>query len=965
MQSMSKAVLPILVATCLIAPTIAADENGVDFFEKRIRPVLDRHCYDCHSTRADDIEGGLRLDSRERILRGGDLGPAVVLGNPQASLLIHAIGHIGDTGLEMPPDEKKLPDTVIADFEQWIVQGIPFPSDEQDVRIAGRTDPTTLDVARRHWAFQPIVLPPPPNVENPVWPRSGIDRFILARLEDSQMRPSANADRRVLIRRACYNLHGLPPTPRDVSGFLSDSSPQALTRLVDRLLASPRYGERWARHWLDVARYSDSKGYVDAGEKRYPFAYTYRDYVVRAWNEDLPFDRFVLEQLAADQLPRPSVGRSEPENSEGENNALAALGFLTVGSRYNLFPHEIIDDRIDVVTRGLMGLTVTCARCHNHKYDSISAADYYALYGVFASSREPSPDEYPVLSVPSSDFHELDEFRQQIADKGKAYHELRDQLHKQIQYEMRSWIGDYLRYIVQLMPEHRTQSQPGLRIPRNGELIRDVSAYARGAVNRWRRFIRQCGPDDRVFGVWNRLVEFPKEAIADQTSGVLSELEDAGALNPLLRDALSDKPPHNLVDVATVYGELLQETEQMWTEELEKTPPPTAFADTAREELRQVLYAPQSPATMSVDESEDYYHLDESTDVRGKFKQIEEVFLNAKNLRPRAMLVVDRSQPIEPRIFIRGDAERLGPAVQRRMPGLLSHVHAEPFPTTSSGRLELARAIVHPANPLTARVVVNRVWAWHFTHGLVATPSDFGTRSLPPTHPDLLDYLASRFIQTGWSLKQLHRTILLSSTWQQTSNDRPLLRQTDPKNDLLWRMNRQRLDFESMRDSMLAVTGRLDEKIAGRPMASAPDDLQSNRRTMYLFVDRRNLPGLFRIFDFPTPDISSPKRPRTTVPGQTLFLLNSPFVIACAKELANELTERFGEQKFAKKVNYLHQIVYNRIAKESEITLADQFVHGPNGSVTDQDSQVAGEDSDDWMNYVQILLQSNEFLFVD
>ena len=946
----------ILAAIFLSTLSGAAGNDGAEFFEKRIRPVLDQHCYDCHSARVDDPEGGLRLDSRERILRGGDRGPAVVPGRPEASLLLRAIRHEGEADLAMPPEVQKLPAAVIADFERWIGLGAPFPSGHTELRTDGVGGAQNVDDARRrHWAFHPIEDPPLPAVENRAWPRNEIDRFILAQLEDANMAPSPDADRRVLIRRAYYNLHGLPPAPRDVAEFLTDSSPQAFARLIDRLLASPRYGERWARHWLDVARYSDSKGFVDGGATRYPFAYTYRDYVVRALNDDLPFDRFVLEQLAADQLFEPRVGANRNGHNEVANDALAALGFLTVGPRYNLFSHEIIDDRIDVVTRGLMGLTVTCARCHDHKYDPISAADYYALYGVFASSREPSPDEYPVLSDSGGDCGESQELCHEIAEKAKEYKELRAKFHKQIQHEMRAWIGDYLRYIVQLMPEHRTQAQPGLRIPRTGGMIRDVSAYARGAVNRWRRFIRRRGPDDRVFGAWHRLAKLPKEAIAKQAPAVLDELEDAGNLNPLLRDALEKSPPHNLVDVASVYGELLQETEQLWTEALKKTPPPHTFADTAREELRQVLYAPDSPATMSVDQSQDYYHLDDSAKVRAKSRELDQVFLQAKNLQPRAMLLVDRPQPTQPRIFIRGNAERLGAPVQRRMPVVLSHVHDQPFPANSSGRLELARAIVHPANPLTARVIVNRVWAWHFGRPLVATPSDFGTRSVPPTHPELLDHLASRFIQRGWSLKQLHRRILLSRTWQQASDDRPAPRETDPENHLLWRMNRQRLDFESMRDSMLAVTGRLDNRMGGRPIARPADDPQCTARTVYLFVDRKILPGLLRVFDFPTPDISAPQRSRTTVPGQALFLLNSPLVIARATELADELTQRFGQEEVERKVSYLHQVVYNRDATEDEIALAQQFVRG----------LVGDQGLNPWVDYVQILLQSNEFLFVD
>ncbi len=785
-----------------------------------------------------------------------------------------------------------------------------------------------LDELRRsHWAFRAIGRPRPPEVEDASWVRGDIDRFVLARLEASGTTPSPPASRRTLIRRAFVDLIGLPPTADEVRAFEEDSSPGAFAAIVDRLLARREYGERWGRRWLDVARYADTKGYVDAGEQRYPFAWTYRDWVIGAFNDDLPFDRFILEQLAADRLV---------ERGEASPESLAALGFLTVGQRFNFFPHEILDDRIDVVTRGFMGLTATCARCHDHKYDPISAADYYALYGVFASSREPSPDAYPVLARADKagdvDADAGEEFARKLREKAAAYEERRRELHRQIQHELRAWAGDYLRYIVQLMPAHRTEAQPPLRTERG--LLREMTAYGRGGVVRWRRFIESRGADDRVFGLWNRLLRLERDEIPARAPAMIAELRERDAINPVLAAALEKSPPRTMVDVASAYGRVLEETDELWRVALERDASLQALDDGAREELREVLYGRDAPASMTLDDSEDLYQLDEHTDVRKRFADIERVFLKADRAAPRAMVLVDRERPVEQRVFLRGDPVTPGERVDPRLPRLLAHVREEPF-EDGSGRLELARALVDRRNPLTARVIVNRVWAWHFGEGLVRTPSDFGVRGDPPSHPELLDWLASWFVDGGWSLKRLHRLILLSSAWQQSSDDRPECRRVDPDNRLLWRQNRRRLDFESMRDSMLRVAGRLEQRAGGRPIRVAPDDPASRARTVYLLLDREKLPSVFRVFDFPSPDISSPERPRTTVPQQALFLLNSPFVIAQAEAIASAVEAAYGDGQegdgagVAERVRSVYRRVLQREPDAAEIDLAAEVVAQP------------------------------------
>jgi len=804
------------------------------------------------------------------------------------------------------------------------------------------------DDAAGHWAFQPIANPAIPSVQDRAWPSSPVDHFILRKLEANKLTPSPWADARTLLRRASLDLTGLPPTHDEVMSFEAEAAtdlPGALARRVERLLASPAYGERWGRHWLDVARYADAKGYVDAGEPKYPFAYTYRDYVVRAFNEDLPFDQFIVEQLAADLLDT-----NDPQ-------PLAALGFLTVGSRYNFFAHEIIDDRIDVVTRGLLGLTAGCARCHDHKFDPIPTEDYYSLYGIFASSREPTPDQWPRLTGKADG--EDAEFQTKLKETADKYRALRAKLHKQIQHELRAWSGDYLRYIVQSSLTHRTESQPEIRTERG--LIREVAAYSSGGVIRWRKFLDAKRPDDPALGLWRRLFNLKREEIPSRFTAEMSDWKSRGKANPLVLAAFKTKTIKSMADVADVYGRLLEGIETDWQTKWKESPEAAGFADANREQLRQVLYAAESPATMTVDESEDLYTLDESTEVRKHFAEIERVFLGAGDAAaPRPMAMADRVRPAVQRVFLRGDSQRLGQVATHHVPAIYAGGQARKI-NGGSGRLALAKAIANPGNPLTARVIVNRVWAWHFGRGLVATPSDFGVRSAEPSHPGLLDFLATWFVQNNWSLKKLNRLIVLSSTWQQASIDRPTHRAADPLNRLLWRMNRRRLGFEAMRDSMLSVAGQLERRTGGRPTEQRPDDSTNRRRTMYSFVDREKLPDLFRVFDFPCPDISAPSRSQTTVPQQSLFLLNSPFVIAQAEAAAQGLGQDSGGAEQG--IRQLYRQVLGREPAIDELALAKRYV--VDRSQLKVSSSGKSSAPNPWAELAQALLLSNEFLFVD
>jgi len=506
-----------------------------------------------------------------------------------------------------------------------------------------------------------------------------------------------------------------------------------------------------------------------------------------------------------------------------------------------------------------------------------------------------------------------------------------------------------LRYIVQSTPRHRTQAQPDIRTERG--VIREVAAYASGGVIRWRLFLESRQPSDPVFGLWKRLYDLNREEFAERFAGEMRAWQEGSKANPLLVDAIQVKPPKSMADVADAYGTVLESVETEW-QQLQKTnSPAVALPDAEKEQVRAVLYATDFPATMTVDESEDLYALDESTEVRKHFAAIERIYLEKWNsVRPRPMLMADRSSPGEQRVFLRGDANRLGPRVDRHIPAVYTGNRAWRI-KHGSGRLALADSLASEVNPLTARVIVNRVWAWHFGRGLVETPSDFGVRSAPASHPELLDHLAVWFVKNDWSIKRLNRYIMLSKTWQQSSVDRPALRKLDPANRLLWRKNRHRMGFEVMRDSMLFVAGQLDPRAGGPPLEKAPDDPSNHRRTLYSFVDREKLPDVFRVFDFPCPDISAPGRSRTTVPQQSLFLLNNPFVLAQADALA----KRLANGSTGERVAQMYRATLGREPEPEELRLAKRFVAQSGLS----------KERLPWQELAQALMLSNEFMFVD
>ncbi len=909
-----------LLLAALPAGARAADD---ELFEKRVRPLLVERCYECHSQAAGKAKGGLRLDTKTDLRKGGERGPAIVPGAPEKSLLVAAVRHTHAT-LKMPAKGPALSEPQLQALEEWIRLGAPDPRE-----AAGQTGGAALsDPARvrTHWAFQPVGNPAVPAAG--AWAQTSIDAFVWDSLSRAKLAPSAMADKRTLLRRAYFDLIGLPPTMEEVEAFLRDARKDAFARAVDGLLASPQYGERWARHWLDVARYADNKGYVGVNvERRFPYSYTYRDYVVRAFNEDMAFDRFIVEQIAADRLP---LGE--------DKRALAGLGFLTLGRRFLGNPHDIIDDRIDVVTRGFMALTVTCARCHDHKYDPVPSADYYSLYGVFASSHE--PEEKPLLGAGSLP-PEHDAYR---AEHAKLSAELEQFKQKTISAGMetlRRRAGDYL------LAAHQANER-SLKGESMAQFVAKNKLNGR-ALEAWRRRLEQWQRDkNRVFAAWFELSGMP----APQLRANATRVAQAGF--PLLAQQWKEVPPGTPEELAAAYGRLFNVVAQQWAELRARIPEAKALPDADAEAVRQVLYGPDTPATVPADLPPDN---SESLlfGEREKIKQIESrrVRLEASHsgVPPRAMALVDKPAPEEPVIFLRGNPANRGPRVPRQFPSCLDSKR-QPF-TQGSGRLELARAIAHRDNPLTARVIVNRVWLHHFGHGLVATPSDFGLRADPPSHPELLDHLATRFMEEGWSLKKLHRHILLSATYQQLGNPRAQIMAVDPDNRLLWKMNRRRLDYEAMRDSLLFVAGRLDATRGGQPVDLA-EDIRATRRSLYGFVDRQNLPGLWRTFDFANPDTHAPVRFANTVPQQALYFMNSPFVLLQARSLQAR-PEMARANDAPSRVRALYAIILQRLPTGEEDAEALAFL-----GASAADATAAG-----WAQFAQALLMSNEFLYVD
>jgi hypothetical protein len=808
----------LMAGICGTGNAATPDEAGNAFFEKNIRPILVERCDQCHSANSKKIRGGLTLDHREAWLKGGDSGPAIEPGKPEESLVVLAVRYEED-GMKMPP-KGKLPDREIALLTEWVAMGAPDPRSETAAAPAKPLAAVDMDEARRFWAFVPPADPPVPAVKDTSWPQSPLDRFILAALEENGLVPAPPADKRTLIRRATFDLIGLPPTPAEIDAFLADDSPDAFAKVVDRLLASPHYGERWGRHWLDVARYADSNGLDE--NIAYGNAWRYRDYVVEAFNRDKPYDRFVSEQVAGDLLP--------DEYEGGTHERLIATGFLALGPKVLAEPDkvkmemDIVDEQIDTFGRVFMGLTLGCARCHDHKFDPISTADYYALAGVFRSTL--TMDSFATVAR----LHEI--------SLASPEDEARLAAHKGQVAEQKQAIDALVQRSAEAL---KASSPPDFVVPKDPEPL------------------------------------FP-----DETKTELKRLREALAA-------------------------------------LEKA-------------------APEMPIAMGVAE--------------GK--------------------VADTQ------IHIRGSHLSLGEEVHRRVPVVLASTTPPSFQETQSGRLQLAQWLSAPEHPLTSRVMVNRLWRWHFGKGIVATPDNFGLLGSPPSNPALLDWLAARFVGSGWSIKEMHRIIMCSSVYQMSSQFDAAAAEADPENLLSWRFPPRRLEAEAIRDSLLAVSGRLDLSMGGSLLTVKDRDYLFNhtsqdhsqydtsRRSIYVPIVRNHMYDLFELFDYADAGVSNGDRAVTTVAPQALFMMNSELVERTALDLASSLAA-VGSVDDAERTRRLYDRLYGRLPTVEETARAavfrDRFAQGI--AAADPAASPAEINLRAWQALCQTLLASNEFVYVD
>ncbi len=752
------------VASAVEQAQVLPDANAEQaaFFESKIRPVLVDNCLACHGSTSQN--GELRLDSASAVMKGGNNGPSIVPGDPTKSLLITAVHQSGS--LKMPPGKKLTPEQ-ITNLEAWIKMGAPWPK-------VNSGDKAPL------WSLRPVQNPTVPKVSNSKWVRNPIDSFILAKLESLKLSPAVETDRRTLLRRVTYDLIGLAPTAAEVDAFAADKSVDAYEKVVDRLLASPQYGERWARHWLDVARYADTKGYVFEEDRRFPNAYTYRDWVINAFNRDLPYDQFITQQLAADALP-------EVQNSE-DKTPLAALGFLNIGRKFINSRPDIIDDQIDVTMRGFQGFTVGCARCHDHKFDPIPTQDYYSLYAIFDSSQE--------SKTPISD--------KSITDPWVAFNQ-----------------------------------KTTVNVQTSNEIVRVQMAKLR-----------------------------------------------AIATSPTLSKNLSDK-----------VKAVLQSTRP---EVLPEGP-----------NLNVVLDAFDAP-------------------MKEKVVSLRDELTELKKTEPKspefAMAMQDVGNGHDGVVFKRGNPGNHGdPAPRRFLLALSKPAEERPHWTKGSGRLDLAKSIASKSNPLTARVFVNRLWQDHFGAGIVRTPSDFGNQGEKPTHPELLDFLATSFMDKGWSIKKLQKLIVTSATYRQSSAVSPATFNADPENKNLAHMNRRRLDLEQLRDSLFQSAGTLDLSKTGGISVDLWSTPYSPRRATYGYIERQNLPGIFRTFDFASPDITSSRRFTTTVPQQALFFMNASMSVDEAKAITQRAPIQSATDD-TQRIRRLYQLLFARLPDANELAAGMNYL---------------------------------------
>ena len=942
------------LAAFAVAPSaeaMPATKEGLEFFEKNVRPILIDRCYECHSAEKNSSKGGLILDSMDGAYKGGDEGPSVIPGDLEKSLLIKAVRYT-DPEFSMPPKKTggKLPDEKIAILEEWVKMGAPMPSGGA-AKLTGLTGK-----AREHWAFQPVTKPTVPEVKNKAWVKTPIDAFILAKLEEKGLQPNPSASPESFLRRVSYDLIGLPPTSEQVDVFekaiqaaqiadamaLRAGKPAGAVeaiyaKQIDFLLASPHYGERWGRHWLDTARYSDTRGLqVDQGDSlfrdyRFAYAWTYRDYVINALNDDKPYDQFIVEQIAADRIP--GVSPDDPR--------LAALGFLTVGKRFD-DPNDIIDERIDTTTKAFLGLTVSCARCHDHKFDPIPIKDYYSLHGIFASTVEP-------LHHPT------------IAATSKTASAARTDFNKRLGQLQDEQVAGFFRYMRETRARYDKEMAGRLMIAsvrRGSAEAGDYSAKYKIDLQDDTDFAAmRIQKDSPITGPFAAAAAVPVVYFAERAPGAIEEaLKDTEhPVNPIIAAALRGLKPKSLDDVAAAYQKAYNENKAAILAHLALLAKPgDGWKKTSPAIAEMTGYPWAIPSYDEVFNNEDMISLFSTRKFCADWQNrpiyggignrepvayfrhtlINELRLSHPGAPGEAMVVQDSEAPKDSYVFKRGDKNNKGEIVPRQFLDILSKEGERKPYVDGSGRYEFAQSIATKENTMTARVAVNRTWMKHFIEGFVITADDLGNMSEKPSHPELLDYLANDFMENGWTMKRLHRMIVMSNVYRLDSDPtaNPLVVKKGPVdplkidagNRLLWRGNLRRLDFESIRDSMILLTGKLNPLVGGQP-ANITDEPFSYRRSLYGYVDRRRLSDTLSQFDYGDPDQPNSKRNSTIVPQQALFFMNNPLsvevarAVAARKDVANALSED-------QRIVAMFRSMFQRRPSTNEIRVAQEFL---------------------------------------
>tara|TARA_R110002072_G_scaffold303141_1_gene495707 strand:- start:20565 stop:23378 length:2814 start_codon:yes stop_codon:yes gene_type:complete len=902
----------------------------VEFFEKDVRPLLVKYCYECHSE--GDVDGGLNLDSKVGVARGGDSGPVVVAGEPDKSLMIEAVRY-QNRDLQMPP-KGRMSDAEIAILEKWVRLGVP---DSRTESQPGTVRPTGMSIeeGRGFWSFKPVANPEVPVVENAGWVQTPIDAFVLAKLEEHHTRPAERADKRTLIRRVTFDLIGLPPTPDEIAAFLADESADAFEKVVERLMESPQYGVRWGRHWLDVARYADSNGLDE--NLAFGNAWRYRDYVVDSFNNDKPFDRFLIEQLAGDLVP-------------GANRETrTATGFLVLGAKVLAEPDkekllmDTIDEQLDTVGKAFLGMTIGCVRCHDHKFDPLKQTDYYALAAIFKSTSTFGDTQTGVIKhwheysfATEEELAELKKIDAELAELNSAASSFKNKVTTKLRDDARAKAAEYLMAAADFSPDASLTEVAAIAEP--------LGLHPR--ILHHCRLHMQYHADDPVFAKWHEW---------KNTAGVAAD--------------------EAAKQIETYYRLLFEKVEAALAEARKKDAKATTIDDETLEPARAALYdlsgflaVPPKPEFAFDDETlAEYYRLMEKARLAESDAPDE----------PSVMGVADGTVLTSLPIHIRGSHRNFGEPVAREFPEVMRTSTVRPIlPKNRSGRLELAQWMASTQHPLTARVFVNRVWRWHFGTGIVSSTENFGRLGDRPSHPELLDWLARRFMEGGWSTKELHRLILTSNVYQMaSSNSDHTLAEADPENRLLWKFRLQRLEAEQIRDSILAVSGRLNTELGGKTIPLRNRQFVFNhtsvdhtkydslRRSLYLPVIRNNVYSLFSQFDFPDPTMPTGSRNATIVAPQALLMMNSDLVMDSADHLAALLMSESLDN--SRRINVAYERAFGRLPSPSESKRSLAFISElTSAALADAASVDANAEQSAWSIFCQSLFASNEFIYL-